>query len=92
MTLSLPASVRVATDDAFDASSLTDALITELYWKVFGFTLVPGHSYAHARVRDNPVGQQISINSYADPVSFVINAILTIGEFASGRDSLLRPG
>lgn len=83
MTLSLPASMRVDTGDAFDASSLSDALLTELYSKLFGITLVPGHSYAHARVRDNPAGQQITINSYADPVSFVINAILTIGEFAS---------
>ena len=83
MLLSLPKGAKVTFDNAIDAPGIGSALLTEVYWHLFGMTLIPGHSSAHFEVPTSPLGQTMTMNSYADPVSYVVDALMTITEFAT---------
>ena len=75
--LQLPAGATVSLDDALNADSVGDFLLTGLYYHLFHATLIPGHSSAQFTIPGNPDGQTLTQSAIADPVSYVVNTIIT---------------
>ena len=94
MVLSLPEGARVTNANVLEGQGLGTALLTEVYWHVLGMTVVPGRGYAHFQVPTNALGQTIKINSYADPASLIVDALIsmvtvaTLGEANAVRKEL----
>ena len=92
--LHLPEGATVSLDDAMNADSVGDFLLTGLYYRLFHATLIPGHSFAQFTVPGNPEGQTLTQSAIADPVSYVVNTIITgltiasLGELQAERAAL----